>query len=115
LYRSAVTTRWDRIQREIDEAKRLERQHRNEELRRLKQIERIRLENLEKHTELRNRSQVILTYVAAVQERAGKETFAYGDLPVTEWIDRVIQQADGLDPLCVSACSVLDEKEDSWW
>lgn len=115
LYRSAVTTRSDRIQREIDEAKRLERQRRNEELRRLQQIERTRLENLEKHAELWKHSQVIRAYVAAVQERADKETFAYGDLPVTEWIDWALQQADRLDPLCVSPYSVLDEKVDSWW
>lgn len=56
LYRSAVTARSDRIQREIDEAKRLEKQRRNEELRQLQQIERARLENLEKHAELWKRS-----------------------------------------------------------
>ncbi|MCC6694363.1 MAG: hypothetical protein IT365_01920 [Candidatus Hydrogenedentes bacterium] len=115
LYRSAVTARSDRIQREIDEAKRLERQRRNEELRRLQQIERTRLENLEKHAELWKRSEVIRAYVAAVQERTDKDTFTYGDLPVTEWIDWALQQADRLDPLCVSPYSVLDEKVDSWW
>ena len=115
LYRSAVTARSDRIQREIDEAKRLEKQRRNEELRRLHQMERARLENLEKHAELWKRSQAIRAYVGAVLERADKETFAYGDLPVTEWIDWALQQADRLDPLCASPYSVLDEKVDSWW
>ncbi len=115
LYRSAVTARSNRLQRKIEEARRLEKQRRNVELRRLQQIERTRLENLEKHAELWKRSQVIRAYVAVVQERADKETFAYGDLPVTEWIDWALQQAERLDPLCVSPYSVLDEKVDSWW
>lgn len=115
LYRSAVTARSDRLQQKVEEAQRLEKQRRNEELRQLQQIERTRYENLEKHAELWKRSQLIRAYVAAVQERAEREKFEYGDLPAMEWIDWALHQADRLDPLCESPYSVLDERIPSWW
>jgi hypothetical protein len=115
LFRSAVSGRSNKLQRAIDEAERLERQRKNEEIRQLQQRERARLELLEKHTDAWKRSQVIREYIEAVRERAQEEAFMYGDQPVFEWIEWALEQADRLDPLRTSPYSVLDEQVFSWW
>lgn len=116
MVRLAVRMSNDRLEREQRLRELEERQNRYNQLVRLHEQEKVKLEKLYSDSKAWHKSQQLRAYIEAVrlsEIRDGGGIQSGSDLD--EWIRWAHQQADRLDPLVESPQSILDEKLPSYW
>jgi hypothetical protein len=71
-----------------------------------------KIKRLEREAAHWKRAQCIREYIAAVREKTVTETDSAEVAKTQEWIRWAEQQADRIDPLAISPCSIVDDKKE---
>lgn len=112
LIKYALSVKERRLRREREERERRERAEHRQEMRRLIELEKVKLKELGEEVETWHKSQRIRKYVAAARQSAIAQ---YGGInpgsEMGEWLIWAEKQADRLDPLVESPYSVLDDED----
>lgn len=115
-YQLAAQEKADRIQREIEERARAEREHQRDILRHKIVHEHARVERLSEQVKAWQAAQQLRDYVQAVRS-AGyyAQAVITGGRDLEAWCDWALDQANRLDPTVSSPPSVLDYKDQFFW
>jgi hypothetical protein len=111
LVKYALSVRERRLRREQEERERREREEHRQEMRRLIELEKVKLKELNDEVDTWHKSQRIRKYLAAARQSAIEQ---HGKInpgsEMDEWLIWAEKQADRLDPLVESPYSVLDDE-----
>jgi len=111
LIKYALSVKERRLRREQDERERREREEHRQEMRRLIELEKVKLKELNDEVDTWHKSQRIRKYLAAARQSALEQ---HGKInpgsEMDEWLIWAEKQADRLDPLVESPYSVLDDE-----
>jgi hypothetical protein len=111
LIKYALSVKERRLRREQDERERREREVHRQEMRRLIELEKVKLKELGEEVDAWHKSQRIRNYVAAARNSAIAQHGAINpSSEMDEWLIWAEKQADRLDPLVESPYSVLDDE-----
>lgn len=111
LIKYALSVKERRLRREQEERERREREEHRQEMRRLIELEKVKLKELGEEVDTWHKSQRIRKYVDAARQSALAQ---HGRInpgsEMDEWLIWAEKQADRLDPLVESPYSVLDDE-----
>jgi len=111
LIKYALSVKERRLRREQEERERREREEHRQEMRRLIEMEKLKLKELGEEVDAWHKSQRIRKYVEAARQSAIAQ---HGRInpgsEMDEWLIWAEKQADRLDPLVESPYSVLDDE-----
>ena len=111
LIKYALSVKERRLRREQEERERREREEHRQEMRRLIELEKVKLKELGDEVDTWHKSQRIRKYVAAARQSAIER---HGRInpgsELDEWLIWAEKQADRIDPLVDSPYSVLDDE-----